>query len=258
VTRGGHSGKLAIHMKVAVRSRAARVGGAVGCALAVLIVSSAAGAAEASARERQLTPEEIEAWLDSRALPKSQADSSEDLSDAPPPPPREKGFVLESSIGVLGHLGHMRHVTPNAPWFGLRFGYEPLRWLMVFAETDLFVASTAYANPPPPARSFAYWGFGAGFRLTVRPLEWMGLYLQGSLGAARATEDVLEVYGYRDAQELSLYQSAELGIEWYQVSPHLALALHGGVRNYGRGFKRDRDTEAPLAWLSGLALRYTF
>jgi len=191
-------------------------------------------------------------------MPKSQSASTSDDLDAPPPPPREKGFVLESSIGVLGHLGHMKNISPNAPWFGLRFGFEPLGWLMVFAEADLFVASTAYAHPPPPARSFTFWNAGAGVRFTVRPVHRLGIYLQGSLGGGRATEDVLEVYGYPDADKLNLYQSVELGFEWYQVSPHLALALHGGVRNYQDGLKRERDTEPPLSWLSGLALRYTF
>lgn len=238
----------------------ARARGFVGLALAssLLLAAGTTPAAEAEPRERQLTPEEIDAWLDSRALPKSQADSSSEDADAPPPPPRKHGFVLESSVGVLGHIGHMKNISPNAPWFGLRFGYEPLRWFMVFAEGDLFVANTSYANPPPPPRSYAFWGLGAGARVTIKPLDRFGVYGQFALGAGRATEDVLEAYGYPNAEELNLYQSFELGLEWYQVSPHLALALHGGVRNYQQGLKRLRASDPPLAWLSGLALRYTF
>lgn len=226
-----------------------------------LLLATAAPAAESQPRERQLTPEEIDAWLDSRAMPKSQSDrsdSADDDEDAPPPPPRKKGFVLESSIGVLGHVGHLKNISPSAPWFGLRLGYEPLRWLMVFAETDLAVANTAYAHPPPPARSYAFWNVGAGVRVTIKPTDRFGFYLQGSLGGGRATEDVLEIYGYPHAEELGFYQSAELGLEWYQINPHLALALHGGVRNYPRTLKRERDSQPPMAWLSGLALRYTF
>jgi hypothetical protein len=228
---------------------------------AAMLAAGAAHAAETPPRERQLTPEEIDAWLDSRAMPKSQSersDTTDEDEDAPPPPPRRKGFVLESSIGVLGHLGHLKNVSPNAPWFGLRFGYEPLRWLMLFAEADLAVANTAYAHPPPPARSYAFWNVGAGVRVTIKPTDRFGFYLQGSLGGGRTTEDVLEIYGYPHAEELGFYQSAELGLEWYQVSPHLALALHGGVRNYPRALKRERDSQPPMAWLSGLALRYTF
>lgn len=232
---------------------------ALACAAAFVLNGGSALGAEAQPRERQLTPEEIDAWLDSRAMPKSQTGGSDDDSeDAPPPPPRKKGFVMESSVGVFGQAGHLKNIAPAAPWFGLRLGYEPLRWLMVFAETDLFVANTAYAHPPPPPRSFAFFSFGGGVRLTFKPTDRFGIFLQGSLGAGRATEDVLEIYGYQHAEELGLYQSAELGLEWYQVNPHLALGMHGGVRLYPRTLKRDRDTQPPLGWLSGVQLRYTF
>jgi hypothetical protein len=247
-------------MALGVSLRGVRWATAVACALASLLVLEPAHAADAPAKERQLTPEEIDAWLDSRAMPKSRAERTSEADDAaaPPPPPRKKGFVLESSIGVMGQLGHLKNITPTAPWFGLRFGYEPLRWLMVFAESDLFVASTTYAKQPPPPRSFVFWSVGAGVRLTLKPTDRIGVYVQGSLGVGRATEDVLELYGYQHAEELGLYESAELGVEWYQVSPHLALAVHGGIRDYPRALKRDRDEQPPLTWLSGLALRYTF
>lgn len=229
------------------------------CGMGPLLVASVARGAEAQP-ERQLTPEEIDAWLDSRAMPKSQGRdrATDDDAGAPPPPPRKKGFVLESSIGVMGQLGRLKNIAPNAPWFGLRFGFEPLRWLMVFAETDLWVASTGYAHPPPPPRSFAFWSAGGGLRLTVKPTDRFGIFLQGSVGGGRATEDVLELYGYPDAEELGLYESGELGFEWYQVSPHLALSIHGGVRNYAQNLKRTGDTKPAMTFLSAAGLRYTF
>jgi hypothetical protein len=246
-------------MRLSASLGGARQVSALALGTSLLFASGVALGAEAKPQERQLTPEEIDAWLDSRAMPKSQGDHGpDDDAEAPPPPPRKKGFVLESSIGVMGQAGHLKNITPAAPWFGIRFGYEPLRWLMVFGESDVWVASTSYAHPPPPPRSFAFWSFGAGFRITVKPSDRVGLYLQGSLGAGRATEDVLELYGYPHAEELGLYQSGELGVEWYQVNPHLALAAHGGARNYPRTLKRDRDSQPPVTWLSGLALRYTF
>jgi len=248
-------------MRHSVSPRGVRLLAALACGLCLSLASASSYAADAAPQERQLTPEEIDAWLDSRAMPKSQGERRGDVDDdaeAPPPPPRKKGFVLESSVGVMGQIGHLKNITPNAPWFGIRFGYEPLRWLMVFAESDLFVASTSYAHPPPEPRTFVFWNAGGGFRLTLRPAERFGVYLQGSLGVGRATQDVLEVYGYAHADELGLYQSAELGFEWYQINPHLALALHGGGRNYPRALKRERDSQPPMTWLSGVGLRYTF
>src|SRR5882672_9124516 len=160
-------------MRLKVSSRDRRLFGALASAASFFLLGAHAQAADAPPKERQLKPEEIDAWLDSRAMPKSgeRASGSDDDAAAPPPPPRKKGFVVESSIGVMGQLGHLKHITPNAPWFGLRFGYEPLRWLMVFAESDLWVASTSYAHPPPPPRSFAFWNVGAGVRVTVKPTD---------------------------------------------------------------------------------------
>lgn len=247
-------------MRLRVSFRGVRALAALGCGLGLLVATAAANAAESDSKERQLTPEEIDAWLDSRAMPKTPGDTAASADDeaSPPPPPRKKGFVLESSIGVMGQLGHLKNISPTAPWFGVRFGYEPLRWLLAFAESDLFVASTSYARQPPPPRSYAFWSFGAGLRLTIKPTDRLGVYVQGSVGAGRSTEDVLELYGYEHAEELGLYESGELGVEWYQVNPHMALALHGGVRDYPRTLKRERDEQPPLTWLSGVALRYTF
>jgi hypothetical protein len=233
------------------------------CALACgasLLAAGVAHAADAPPPERQLTPAEIDAWLDSRAMPKSEGarDTGDSDDQAPPPPPRKKGIVLESSMGVLGQVGSLKHIIPNAPWFGVHLGYEPLRALMVFAESDLFVASTSYAHQPPPPRSFAFWNVGGGVRLTLKPTDRVGVYVQGSVGGGRATEDVLKIYGYRHADSLGFYQSAELGLEWYQVSPHLALVAHGGLRNYPRNLVRDLDNGAPITWLASAGLRYTF
>jgi hypothetical protein len=99
---------------------------------------------------------------------------------------------------------------------------------------------------------------GGGVRLTVKPTDRVGVFLQGSLGGGRATDDVLELYGYQHAEELGFYQSAELGLEWYQIDPHLALAVHGGTRNYPRVLKRELGSQPPMTWLSAAGLRYTF
>ena len=124
-------------MRFSASFRNARLPLALMFGLGWLLAAAPAFAVEAQPKDRQLTPEEIDAWLDSRAMPKSQGDHpADDDLDAPPPPPRKKGFVLESSVGVMGQLGHLKNITPNAPWFGLRLGFEPLRGLMRLGESD--------------------------------------------------------------------------------------------------------------------------
>ena len=208
-------------------------------------------------KERAITPGEVESWLDAKEQPITDEGADSDEL-APPPPPRHRGFVVESSIGAFGQIGAMKNISPIAPWFHLQFGYEPLRFLMVFAEGDLMISNTSYAHPPPEPRTYALWGFGAGLRGTVKATDRVGLYLQGSLGGAEVNDDVLGIYGYPNADSFNVYFAGELGVEWYQVSPHLALAVHGGVRDYTATFKRDQSSQPPLAWVSGVSLRYTF
>jgi hypothetical protein len=209
-------------------------------------------------KERSISTNEVVSWLDSKGDQPPLVDSGADQEElAPPPPPRHKGFVVESGIGALGQIGEMKHISPLAPWFHLQFGYEPFRFLMVFAEGDLVLSNTGYAHQPPPERTYALWGLGAGLRGTAKVSERVGLYLQASLGGAEVTDDVLYSYGFHDADKFNLYLAGELGVEWYQVSPHLALTLHGGVRDY-TNFKRQESSSPPLAWVSALGLRYTF
>jgi hypothetical protein len=129
---------------------------------------------------------------------------------------------------------------------------------MVFAESDVVFSSTSYANPPPDPRSYALYGFGSGVRFTLKPTDRFGVYVQGSLGLASVSDDVLSIYGYRDADTFNPYFGGMLGLEWYQVSPHYALAVHGGVRDYPDLFARTLDDQMPLAWIGGASLRYTF
>lgn len=226
---------------------------------ALTLAQPAAADDEEDPERRQMTQQEIEAWLDARNVPGTRdVGAVEEQPEAPPPPPRKQGLVVEGSVGALGHLGPMRNISPTAPWFHLQVGYEPLSWLMVFAEGDTAFATTSYANPPPEPRSYAFYGFGGGLRFTVRPTDRFGIYAQGSFGLARISEDVLNVYGFPDADEFNTYYGGQLGLEWYQVNPHYALALHGGVKNYDNIFGRAGGGKVALAWTGGVSIRYAF
>ena len=227
-----------------------------GAALLNLLLCVRALAADESGKTRQLRSDEIEAWLESRAIPGSRDIVETEPLEAPLRPPRHHGFVIESSIGAMGHLGPLKHVSPTAPWFHAKLGFEPFNFVMLFAEADAAIASTAYANPPPAPRSYALMGFGGGLRLTGKFSDF-GAFAQGEIGGAAVTEDVLTVYGYKKADQLGYYMGAQLGFEWYQVSPHYALAVHGGFRNYPDLLARQQSSDPPLAWLAAMTLRYT-
>jgi len=221
----------------------------------LLAAPIAAAAAEPPAQQA-VSEASLEAWL---AKDPAEADTkpiSAEL-EAPPSPPRKHGLVIEGSVGALGHLGDMKHVSPVAPWFRLQVGYEIFAWLMAFGQGDVALASTAYAHRPPDQRAYALFGFGAGARASWQPLSALGFYLQGEGGLGSVNEDVLSTYGYRYADQLRPYFGGTLGVEWFQINPHYALAAYGGGRDYVQSFERTYGSNPPLVWVSGLALRYT-
>lgn len=215
-----------------------------------------AWAAESEAAS-ELTDENLDAWLSREPEQADAADADADL--APPElPPRRHGVVVEGSAGALGHLGNMRDVSPVAPWFRLQVGYELFDWLMLFGQGDVALSSTSYAQRPPDKRSYALFAFGAGARLSWQPFSAVGFFLQGDAGFASVDEDVLVTYGYPDADRLRPFVGGFLGVDWFQLSPHYALSVGGGARDYFQNFERVYGTRPPIAWLGSVAIRYTF
>jgi len=221
---------------------------------------AASGVAQAAEqRERKITTGEIEKWLEAEPGTKQTDEGSEEADEEPLPAPRHHGLVVESGVGFVNHLGELKNITPMAPWFQVRVGYEPFAWLMPFVEADASFASTEYASRPPPPRSFWHYGAGAGLRVTFAISQTFGVMAQGSFGFALISEqNVLSIYGFPDADEPTLYAGGELGFEWYPVNPHLALGLRGGIRTYGAGLAREQGGDPPLAALGSAQIRYAF
>jgi len=237
--------------------RSVRVAVALG-SLGLLLSARPAGAA-AEPKERKLTTGEIEDWLDAEPGATWADKGTGAGAEEPLPAPRRHGLVVESGLGFVTQIGSLKHITPTAPDFELRLGYEFLSWLMPFLEADVAFASTAYATAPPPQRSYFHYGVGAGLRFTVPVGRVFAVLAQGDLGFARVSEqNVLSIYGFPDADEPNLYLGGELGFEWYQVNPHLALGFHLGMRSYGAGLTRDRGGDPPIALLGNANLRYAF
>lgn len=174
--------------------------------------------------------------------------------DVPPPPPRKRGVVLETSLGAMGFLGKLKNVSPTASMLHAQLGYEPFRWLMAFVEGDIAFTSTRYIEP---SRGYALYGLGGGARVTGHFSERVAGYVQGDVGMMEASSDVLVSYGFRDSESWNVYFGGTAGVEWYQVDPHYALALNGGVRATP-GLKREVGDDLALSWLGAASIRYTF
>ncbi|WP_394824112.1 hypothetical protein [Pendulispora albinea] len=188
------------------------------------------------------------------------ADATErDINEAPPPLPRKKGVVLDSSLGAHGFAGEFGKVAPPGFWLHTQLGYELLRWLMLFAEGDLYFTDTSRGQDDSKARAFPIFGFGAGPRFTAHITERVAIYAQGSAGFGKAdiATNALKILGFPDAEKLGFYFGGRIGIEYYQVNRHLALGLRFGMRD-ATNFKKSVGSDLPLSWDAGVALRYTF
>ena len=158
----------------------------------------------------------------------------------------------------MGQLGALRHISPLAPWFRGAIGYEATHWLMLLVQGDITPSNTSVASPPPNPRGYALWGLSLAARLGVQPSRAVGLFVQGEVGLASITDDVLSTYGFKDADSVGPYFGALAGVEWYQVSAHYALTLEGGARTYGSVLDRTVGNEPALAWIGAAGLKYTF
>jgi hypothetical protein len=180
--------------------------------------------------------------------------------EAPPPLARKKGLVLESSLGVLGFGGQFRHVAPPAPWMHLTLGYEFFKWLTPIIEGEVAYTDTSVAQDPSKAHSFPILGFGAGLRSTFMLTERVGLFAQVDVGLMKADvpKQALLIVGFANAESFASYFGGRLGLEWYQIDRHFALALQGGVRDASGFAKQVGSGDTPLMWDAALTIRYTF
>jgi hypothetical protein len=207
------------------------------------------------------TNEQIVSAVNADANPNakpSQAVSKEE--EAPPPLPRKKGIVVESSLGALAFLGHFRQVAPTAPWFHVLAGYELFSWLLLFGEGELAFSDTSVAQDPSKTRAFPIFGFGGGARVTLHFTERVAMYAQGSLGAMKAdiANNAFALLGYRNAESLGLSLTGRLGLEWYQLDRHLALGVAVGMRDATGFAKTGPGGDSPLMLDAAGVLRYTF
>ncbi len=180
--------------------------------------------------------------------------------EAPPPPPRHKGVVLQQDLGVLGFAGKFGGLTGHpAFWMHTQLGYELFKWLMLYGEGELAYTDTVESVGPSQNRGIPILGFGGGARFTVHFTDRVAMYLQGGAGGATAyvKSNVLTNYGYHNAESVGFWAGGRLGLEWYQIDRHMALALSGGAR-YLTNFARVVGSDLPLAWDATLGLRYTF
>jgi hypothetical protein len=184
----------------------------------------------------------------------------ETFAEAPPMEARTKGFVLDATAGALFFLGQMGKVATPAPHFRAMFGYEPFRWMLLFARGELAFSTTGNLEEPPFKRAFPIFGFGAGLRATAHITERVAVFAEASIGVLKCdiATRALSNLGLPDAEKLRPDALARLGVEWYQLDRHFAIGLAAGAR-VATGFSRlGPKADTPLLGEAQATLRYTF
>jgi hypothetical protein len=230
----------------------------------VFAQSEAIEASEAKRSEAQSPslPEGIEI-LPRPPEPRASTPTSPD--EAPPPRPRRRGLLLESALGVLAFAGQFRHVAPPAYLIRTTLGFEVLRWLTALAESELAFTDTTETQDPSNARAFPIWGFGGGLRVSAPFGSRLAGLVEGDVGALAAAvpRNTLVNLGFRSAESPGAYLGGRVGVDWYQVDPHLALVIRSGARA-ALGFSASQGTagagtgDVPLMWDIAVGLRYVF
>ena len=231
-------------------------------ALGMFLLSSTVGAqtTPSDTEQQPLTTDQLQAAMKASEEQKDLSTLPAPPLEAPPPPPRHKGVVIEQSLGALGFAGKLGSVTGHpAIWLQTQGGYELFKWLMVFITGEVAFTDTGNSAGPEQNRAFPILGFGTGARFTFPFTDRVGMYAQGAIGGdvAYVPSGELVNFGFGALENLGFWAGGRLGFEWFQVDRHLALGLSGGVR-YMANITVATGGDIPLAWDATVDLRYTF
>lgn len=146
---------------------------------------------------------------------------------APPPWPDPKKFAkgpfASGELGALVFLGHAGKYAGPGPTFGVRLGYDVLRWLAVQAHV---MGSSEDATLPPPTsgQSFQTLLYTGEVRLSVA-IHRFALFAEGGAGIGQVTSNVLDMVGVTDGHSVSLAVVAGGGLDYHTLNRHFSVGL---------------------------------
>src|SRR5258708_39646356 len=106
---------------------------AAACAMALLPAAARAD----EPKEPQYDQAAIAASLEEAPGTNKRTTKAGEALEVPPPPPRKRGIVIETGLGVMGFLGKLKTISPTASLFHAPLGLEPFKCVMPFGEGRL-------------------------------------------------------------------------------------------------------------------------
>jgi hypothetical protein len=147
---------------------------------------------------------------------------------APPPFPDPKkfarGFFASGELGALVFLGRTGRYAQAGPTFGVRLGYDLLRWLAVQGHVS-GASSDATLPAPTVGQAFQTYVYTGEARLTAQ-IRRFALFAEGGAGLAQLSNNVLDQVGISSGGALvSLAVIAGGGLDYHTLNRHFSFGL---------------------------------
>ncbi len=160
-------------------------------------------------------------------LPARSAHAQVIAEPAPPPWPDPKKFAkgpfASGVVGALVYVGRAgKYVDPGVS-FGVRLGYDLVRWLDVQAHV-LGASSDASTPPPTFGQSFQTYLYAGEVRLKLQ-LHRFQLFAEGGAALAQVSTNVLEQVGVTHGNHFSLAVVAGGGLDYHTLNRHFSVGL---------------------------------
>jgi hypothetical protein len=165
------------------------------------------------------------------------------------------GFFLEGAVGGRGWIGGIGRLSSPGPYASIGFGVEIFDWLFVRAVGELEIHETS-APAPPDTAAFEILSALGEVKLQVSPTPELGLWLAGLVGVSAGFNDLLVLYGMRNATTVGLAWGGDLGVDAHFHSRHYSIGVLGGVR--GAPNFDGEGGEIALGVHGAAYLRYVF
>ena len=146
---------------------------------------------------------------------------------APPrfPDPKKfaRGFYAQGELGALTYLGHAGKYAGPGVAFGVRLGYDVLRWLSLQAHV-MGASAEATQLGPNEGQSFQTLVYGGEAHAQVQ-IRRVGLYAEAGAACAQIASNVLDNAGVTDGHRFSLAVVAGGGIDYHTLNRHFSFGV---------------------------------
>jgi hypothetical protein len=147
----------------------------------------------------------------------------------PPPPPRAdskhyaRGVFASGELGAVALLGRPSRYAGPGPAFGVRVGYDIVRFLAL--QLHAFGASLDATTPPPTSgQSFQTYLYTGELRLSL-PLGRFSIFFEGGAGLAQVSSNVLDSVGVTRGHTFSLAALGGAGLDYHTLNRHFSFGL---------------------------------